>query len=176
MSYGLTRLEANALSQIPLNNTTIKAIVRDRVERYNRFTVVASRKMSEGKWRPGDFWKKWLENLSRLYTKEGWRVQGKYQKNQVRRPVGSLNPWAMFRNYEKSYPDKRHVSPWEVKAVKNSNKGFDRGQIFVQRAAMGSSAGRIRGWIEQLNQTILSAPGGERARMIIQRRRLEAML
>lgn len=97
------------------DNEALKLMIEDRLRRRIRFEKIAQRKIEAGTWRYKDLRGKWLQNLSRLYSKQEWRVKegpvGEQQKNLTKwRP----NPWAMYRRYKKVAPDPEgYESPWK---------------------------------------------------------------
>lgn len=123
-------------------NAALKAMTEARLLRRIRFEKIASTKIALGKWRRRDLGKKWANNLSRLYSKRGWRVRegpvGDQQKNLTK---GRPNPFAMYRHYKKDIPDppgyespyKRKVSRRHIRVTKDMiDKQRERRRIDVR--------------------------------------------
>lgn len=177
-----TPLEVRELSKLPRNTPALKQMVQDRVERRARFEKLAATKIASGRWKRGDVQKKWLLNLSRMYTKRGWRVKEGATGKQQPMPKGSPNPWAVYRNYDKQAPDKAYLSPWEIRQVAHGKTRLEKGLVFVQTIEKQAQAGKglnksvIRNWVEQKNEAIKKAKGGKKAQLMIERNRLERLL
>lgn len=184
-----TPREAKMLSEIPANTPALKLCREARIVRWNKFEKLAATKIANGKWRRGEIKQKWINNLSRLYTRMGWRVKGEYQKGQQIMPRGSPNPFAMYRYFEKltgghDAQGQEYIAQWQARQVKHGKNRLEKGLIFVQREEKKAKAApskkasdaQIRSWIEQKNTAIASATGKRKQQLVIERNRLERML
>ncbi len=184
-----TPREAKMLSAIPANTPALKLCREERLARWNRFEHIAATKIANGKWRRGEIKEKWLNNLSRLYTKMGWRVKGEYQHGQQIMPRGSPNPFAMYRFYEKmtgghDAQGQEYIAQWQARQIKHGKNRLEKGLIFVQREEKKAKATpskkandtQIRSWIAEKDLAINSASGKRKQSLIIERNRLERML
>ncbi len=171
----LTPIEAREFSVLPKSTPALKGLVVDRNARWERFVKIANSKLRKGKWRQRDLPSKWLANLSRMYHKRGWRVKEGPRGRQKPMAKGSVNPWAMYRSYERQFPGKGYRSPWEIKQVRGGKTPFDRGQVFIQKAEKGVGKSTIQHWIDQLTESIRLFPQ-DRERFETQREKLRGML
>jgi len=177
VSRYFTPLEARELSTLERETPALKLVIFDRERRRARFEEIASRKLRLGVWRRRDIPAKWMNNLSRMYTQRGWRVQEGPIGNQPSMPRGSPNPWAMYRSFERIAPKSRGVSPWQLRKVFGKTR-LERGLIFIQRAERrgGASLDQVRQWIGEKDAAIKRARGGRRKQLIVERDRLERLL
>jgi hypothetical protein len=176
-------LEARELARLPKSTPALKEMIADRLERRARFEHVAATKIASGKWRRTAVHKKWLSNLSRMYSKRSWRVKEGPKGGQQVMAKRAPNPWAMYRSYVKQSGDKGYVSPWELKQIKGGKTALQQGLIFVQGAERKLQAhdgtvnkGMIRSWMDQKDESIKHARGKHREQLLIERRRLEKLL
>jgi len=174
---GFTPLEARELSVLEKQTPALKLLIAEREQRRTRFEKIASRKIALRVWRRRDIPAKWTNNLSRMYTKRGWRVREGPVGNQPDMPRGSPNPWAMYRSAEKVAPPKRGVSPWQLRKVFGKTR-LERGLIFIQQAEKrgGVSLDQVRQWISEKDTAIKRARGGRRKQLIVERDRLGRLL
>ena len=177
VSRHFTPLEARELSALPYKTPAMQQMVSERLRRRARFEKTAARKVSRREWSRTSISQKWAENLSRVYSYRGWRVQEGPRGDQHPMPVGSPNPWAMYRAVERVAPPKRHISPWQLRRPTGRTR-LERGLVFVQRAerAGGVGADQLRQWILEKGAAIRVARGSRRKQLIIERNRLEARL
>jgi hypothetical protein len=176
-----TPLEARELSVLPKNTPALKLMRQERIARRTRFEKLAATKLAKGKWTRSQVEKKWLANLSRMYYLKRWRVQYGPKGKQHKLPKGTPNPWAMYRAYEKRTGGtgaKGYVSPWQLKQLRKGKSLLDRGQIFVQKVKRGQAIGKsqIARWVDQLGESIKSARGQRRERLVQQRDNLRGLL
>jgi len=184
LSAHFTPLEARMLKELPRNNPARRQMIADRIDRWDRFVKIANRKLQSSAWRRSQVPQKWLNNLSRTYSKLHLRVRFGPTGNQMPLPKRSPNPWALYRWYERQYGGpggKPYVSPWQLKQTKSGRTELQKGLIFVQKAEKGYKGGElskatIRSWIGQKNEAIRLARGKHRARLQIEVRRLEGLL
>lgn len=121
---------------------------------------------------------KWKLNLKRYYKKNNWIVEEGPKGKQKGPMKGSPSPWAAYREYERTYPGKDYVSPWELKKIKGKTV-FDRGQIFLSKAEKNSvspGADTLKYWISQLGNSINMAKGKQKQQFMKQRERLQEIL
>lgn len=177
---GLLPLEARLLARIPSITPALRAVVKARSERYDRFTKIAARKVESGQWKVSMLQSKWVANITRMYQRNHWRVQGKYLwgTKQPKMKKGSPNPYAMYRAYENVVPDKGYRSPWEVRQLRSGKGKLAKGLIFIQRKEREGkvSSSLLRGWIANKKQAIEQARPSRRPQLRLELRRLEAML
>lgn len=183
-----TPREARELSTLSKNTPALKLVREARQTRWARFERIAAAKISQGKWRRGQVGAKWIKNLSRMYTKNNWRVQEGPTGDQPRMAKHSPNPWAMYRSAEKAAGgpgSKGYISPWEVVAIRPRGESrLERGLIFVQQMerrarreeGSGLSMTQLRSWIEQKEAAISEAKGRRKEQLIIEKNRLERLL
>ncbi len=176
-----TPLESRELSKLPKNTPALKMLRADRIARWERFGKIAAHKISYGRWQADDVPGKWLNNLSRLYSKRRWRVQYGPEGDQQPMPKRSPNPWSMYRDYERVAPDKGYVSPWQLRQIKGGKTLLQKGLIFVQQTEKKLHEGTIskpvlRSWLDQKGQAIKRARGKNRAVLQIEYNRLERLL
>lgn len=183
--HHFTPLEARMLSVLPKATPALKLLVAERDARRERFEKLAAHKIATGRWRRQDVPNKWVANLTRMYSKRGWRVKEGPRGDQPAMPRHSPNPWAMYRSYEKQVggpKSKDYVSPWELKQIKHGTTKLQKGLVFVQKLekeskrAGGVSKNMIRSWISDKDEAIRNARGRNRAQLIIERNRLERLL
>ncbi len=185
--YGFLRahfflpLEARELSKLPKSTPAFRLMVQDRDARRARFERMAANKIAKGRWRRGDVDRKWLKNIARLYSRRGWRVKFGARGAQQKMPRFSPNPFSMYRAYERRAPGKDHVSPWEVKQLKQGKTLLQKGLIFVQQTEKkvregGISKPMLRQWIDQKKEAVKGARGKRRVQLQIEQRRLEGLL
>lgn len=174
---GFTSLEARELSVLEKRTPALKLAIAEREQRRARFERIASRKLGLGVWRRRDIPAKWMNNLSRMYTQRGWRVQEGARGDQQSMPRGSPNPWAMYRSFEKIAPKSRDVSPWQLRKVFGKTR-LERGLIFIQRAERrgGASLSQVGQWIREKDVAIKKARGQRRRQLRVERDRLERLL
>ncbi len=171
-------LEARELSKLPKATPALKLMVLDRLERRARFEKIAARKLEQGKWKRSEIPKKWVNNISRMYSRMGLRVKegprGKQQKLAKRTP----NPWALYRKFVRQAPGKKHVSPWELRQVHKGKTPLARGLVFVQKAEKAGSISKrqLRQFIAEKKETIRGSRGQRRAQLTIELGRLEKLL
>jgi len=177
-----TPREARELSKLSKNTPALQALRADRIARFERFSKIAAGKLERGKWRKRDLPGKWVKNLSRLYTKRGWRVKEGPRGKQQPMPLRGPNPWAMFRDYQvgagvskdyiRGYPDA------EGRRQARGKVSLLKGLVSIQQAEKkgGASPGMIRQWIAEKNEAIKSARGKRRVELMIERNRLERLL
>lgn len=184
LDHHFTPREAELLSAVPRKTPALLAMVRDRDARWERFLQLARTRVDKGKWRRDQVDGKWLGNLSRLYSKMGWRVKHgpvPYE-GVVKLGKSSTNPWAMYRAYVADRPNKKHKSPWERKQIKSGKTRLEKGLVFVQGAEQAEAAGKsvgkgmIRQWISEKELAIKGARGKRRTQLTIEKRRLERLL
>ena len=177
LSRWFTPLEARELSTLKKETPALKVAIREREIRRARFDKVAATKVARGVWRREDLPTKWRNNLSRLYSTRGWRVQEGARGAQQPMPRGFPNPWAMYRSMEKIAPPKKGVSPWQLRRIFGKTH-LERGLIFIQKAERrgGASASQVRLWIAEKNNAIKNARGQRRAQLTVERNRLEKLL
>ena len=177
-----TPFEARQLSKLTLNIPALKLAREERQARWGRFEKIAAKKIDSGRWSRGQLATKWLKNLSRMYTKHGWRVKEGPKGKQTQMPKGSPNVWALYRDAERRIGgpgSKGQESPWEVKRVNQTRMVLDRGLIQMQKAKReGKSPTRdeILQWIKELNEKIRTANGDRKRQLILQRSNLERRL
>lgn len=173
-----TPLEARELSALPKGDSVLRFLVQAREARRYRFERIASRKIYTGAWRRESLPQKWIDNLSRLYYRSGWRVQEGPRGRQRAMPKGSPNPWAMYRAAVKVAPPKRDISPWVLRQVRKGGTRLERGLIFIQQAERkgGLSRARVEQWLAEKDAAIKKARGQRRAQLQIERNRLVRML
>lgn len=176
-SHHFTPLEAREFSTLRKETPALKKAVEEREIRRARFEKVAASKVSRGLWRREDVAKKWRSNLSRLYTKHGWRVQEGARGAQQAMPKGSPNPWAMYRSMERLAPPKKDISPWQLRRVFGKTR-LERGLIFIQKAERGGGVGlpQVRQWIAEKDNAIKRATGQRKDQLVVERNRLERLL
>ncbi len=182
--HHFTPLESRMLRELPRNNAARKAMIQDRDDRWERFTRVVGYKVRSGKWTTQEIVDKWTANLSRMYTKNHLRVQYGPSGHQQRMPKGSINPWALYRYYERQLggPDgKAYVSPWQIRQIRTGKTPLQRGLIFVQGAERRLQSGMVNKstvtkWIEQKDEAIKKARGKKKVQLMIEKRRLERLL
>jgi len=179
-SEHFTPLEARELSKLPRNTPALKQMRDDRVARRERFDRIAARKLEQGRWRKSDVAGKWLKNLSRLYSKRGWRVKRGATGDQQKMPKRGANPWAAYRDYIKDTPDKGYTSPWQLRKVRML-RTLDQVKVLDQqreRRGVVSPLSRdtLVNWIDQLGQSIKQATGSRRAQLVEQKERLERLV
>ena len=177
ISRHFTPLEARELSTLKKETPALKEAIKRRAIRRTQFEKQAARKIASGAWSRDIVPKKWAENLSRLYTTRNWRVVEGARGDQQPMPVGSPNPWAMYRAYEKIAPPSKDVSPWQLRKVFGKTR-LERGLIYIQRAERrgGMSQTQLRLWITEKSNAIKRARGGHRAQLIVEKSRLEKLL
>jgi len=170
-------LEARELSTLKKETPALKVAIREREIRRARFDKVAATKISRGVWHREDLPTKWRNNLSRLYSSRGWRVQEGARGAQQPMPRGFPNPWAMYRSMEKIAPPKKDVSPWQLRRIFGKTH-LERGLIFIQKAERqgGASVSQVRLWIAEKNNAIRNARGQRRAQLTVERDRLVRLL
>jgi hypothetical protein len=160
-------------------------MIADRLLRRARFEKIVARKLERGLWSRDEVGSKWLKNLSRMYSKRGWRVQHGATGRQQKMPKHSPNPWAAYRDFERQVggtSTKGYVSPWEIKQIKAGKTLLDKGLIYIQRQERkgGTTTGvpkeMIQQWIDEKNRAILKARGERRRELIEQRERLRRSL
>jgi len=176
-----TPLEARELAVIPRNTPALKLMRQERIARRTRFEKLAATKLAKGKWTRAQVEKKWLANLSRMYYLRRWRVQYGPKGKQHKLAKGTPNPWAMYRAYEQRTggpKGKGYVSPWELKQLRKGKSLLDKGLISVQKVKRGQAIGKsqIAQWVDQLGESIKSARGQRRERLISQRDNLRGLL
>jgi len=179
--------EARALSILRSNTPALKLVRQERLERWAHFEHYAAGKVSRGKWRRQDVPHKWLDNLSRMYTKKRWRVREGPVGDQTDMPKGSPNPWAMYRDAERRMggPDsKNYISPWEIRQLTHGKTDLQRGLVFVQQVERkakekertGLDRTLVAQWIAEKEDAIRDARGKRRDQLIIEKNRLERLL
>jgi hypothetical protein len=180
-----TPREARELSVLPKKTPALQQMMDDRLTRRSRFEKIASRKIANGQWSRRDVPGKWIKNLTRMYSKRGWRVQHGAVGNQPKMPKGSPNVWAAYRGYEKAVGGpgtKNYVSPWELRQVKSGKTLLDKGLLYVQKqerkggTTSGVSKATIQQWIDGLDKSISKARGKRKQDLIAQRDRLRRQL
>jgi len=183
--HHFTPLEARALSLLPRINPARTAMIRARDARWERFLKIAEGKVARGLWRRSQLPEKWARNLARYYSRMGWRVKCGPTGGQPKMPKGAVNPWAMYRWFEKQFggpKGKPYVSPWERRQIAKGKTTLQKGLVFVQRLekqvgrAGGVSRAMIEQWIEQKKEAIEKARGKRRAQLRIEQHRLERLL
>lgn len=177
VSKHFTPLEARELSTLKKETPALKVAIREREVRRARFERIAATKVARGVWRREDLPTKWRNNLSRLYSGRGWRVQEGARGAQQPMPRGFPNPWAMYRSMERIAPPKKDVSPWQLRRIFGKTH-LERGLIFIQKAERrgGASASQVRLWIAEKNNAIRNARGQRRAQLTVERNRLTKLL
>lgn len=177
ISRHFTPLEARELSVLKKETPALNEAIKRRAIRRAQFEKQAARKVARGVWSRDIIPQKWTENLSRLYSTRNWRVVEGARGSQQPMPVGSPNPWAMYRSMEKIAPPKKDVSPWQLRKVFGKTR-LERGLIYIQRAERrgGMSQTQLRLWITEKGNAIRRARGGHRAQLIVERNRLEKLL
>ena len=185
ISAWFTPREARMLSVLPKKTPALKRMVEDRLSRRNRFEKIAAYKISYDQWRRQDVPDKWIKNLSRLYTKRGWRVKTGGVGKQPKMAKHSPNPWAAYRSYERlvgGTGTKNYVSPWELRNIKTGKTPLDKGLVFIQKQSLkgGTVSGvpkpMIEEWIRKKDVAIKKARGEHRKSLIEQRDRLRKSL
>jgi len=170
---------------LPRSTPALKTILAEREARWSRFERIAAYKISVGKWHRRQLGEKWLNNLSRMYTRNRWRVQYGPVGNQPDLTKGSPNPWAMYRDAERRTGGpggKGYVSPWEVRQLAQGKTRLEKGLLFVQqverkaRRRGGLNQDRVRQWIVEKDEAINAARGKRKEQLIIERNRLERLL
>lgn len=178
-AHWFTALECRELSTLGKMTPALKAAIADRGQRRARFEKAAAWKIHQGAWHRIDVPRKWYHYLSKLYTKNHWRVQEGPTGNQQSMPKGSMNPWACYRFFEKLRPGKKGVSPWETKPSKGKTY-LERGLVFVQQLERGTRKAsdiQIRTWIGQKRAAVRKSRDPRRKTQLrIEIRRLEALL
>ncbi|MGR3295985.1 MAG: hypothetical protein ACUZ8A_07150 [Candidatus Bathyanammoxibius sp.] len=171
-------LEARELSKLPKSTPALKLMVLDRLERRVRFEKIAARKLEQGKWKRSEIPKKWLKNISRMYSRMGLRVKEGPRGKQQRLAKRSPNPWALYRKFVKIAPGKKFKSPWEIKQILGGKAPLQKGLVHIQQAEKAGtvSPALIRQWIEKKDAAIARARGKNRAQLVIERGRLEKLL
>ena len=177
LSRWFTPLEARELSTLKKETPALKVAIREREIRRARFDKVAATKISRGVWRREDLPSKWRNNLSRLYSTRGWRVQEGARGAQQPMPRGFPNPWAYYRACERISPPKKDVSPWQLRRIFGKTH-LERGLIFIQKAERqgGASASQVRLWIAEKSNAIKVSRGQRRAQLTVERNRLVKLL
>lgn len=177
-----TPLESRQLSILPKSTPALKLLKEDRQARWARFEKIAAYKIASGKWRRGQIGAKWLKNISRMYTKHGWRVKEGPRGKQQPMAKGSPNAFAMYRDYERRVGGpgtNRHVSPGELGKTKSGKALLNRGLLYVQKARSEGRpplASHAKYWIDQLNEKINTTTGSQREQLIKQKNNLERSL
>lgn len=178
-----TPREARVLAESRRDAPAVKLLKQERMERWNRFEKIAARKIATGQWRRSEVYEKWTQNLSRMYSRKHWRVkEGPKGGQEDLGPVGSVNPWASYRDAEKRVGGRRHKgykSPWEAKQVKSGKTSLQKGLVFIQkreRSPRTKDSAQIRLWIAQKDEAIRQAKGRRKQQLMIERNRLERML
>ena len=177
VSKHFTPLEAREFSTLKKETPALKVAIREREVRRARFERVAATKVARGVWRREDLPTKWRNNLSRLYSSRGWRVQEGARGAQQPMPRGFPNPWAMYRSMEKIAPPKKDVSPWQLRRIFGKTH-LERGLIFIQKAERrgGVKVGQLARWIKEKETAIKLARGSRRSQLIVERNRLARLL
>jgi hypothetical protein len=180
-----TPREARELSTLSKNTPALKVVREERVARRARFEKIAAAKIAKGSWRRDIVEKKWLQNLSRMYSKKGWRVQEGPKGKQHPLAKGSANPWALYRDAEKRVGGpgtKGYVSPWEVRQISQGTTRLEKGLIFVQqverqaKSPKGLSQAQVRSWIAEKEDAIKESKGKRKTQLILEKNRLERLL
>ncbi len=171
-------LEARELSRLPKATPALKLMVMDRLERRVRFEKIAARKIETGQWKRADIPKKWIKNISRMYGRMGLRVKEGPRGKQQRLAKRSPNPWALYRKFVKIAPDKKHVSPWELRMVHKGKTPLARGLVHIQKAEKAGSVskGQVQRWIAEKKVSISGSRGKRRAQLTVELGRLERLL
>ena len=178
VSKYFTPLEARELSTLKKETPALKVAIREREVRRARFERVAATKVARGVWRREDLPTKWRNNLSRLYSGRGWRVQEGARGAQQPMPRGFPNPWAMYRSMLKIAPNREdYIAPWRLRRIFGKTH-LERGLIFIQKAERrgGASASQVRLWIAEKNNAIKVSRGQRRAQLTVERNRLAKLL
>jgi hypothetical protein len=182
---GFTPLEARELSVLPKSTPALKAMIEDRIAKRARFEKLAATKVAHGKWRRSQVGAKWLKSLSRMYSRNNWRVQHGPTGKQQSMPKHGINPWASYRAYEKQQggtKSKNYVSPWQIHQLASGKTRLEKGLVFVRQVERkakrdGSvSQSQVRSWIAQKEQAINESSGKRKAQLIIEKNRLERLL
>jgi len=109
-----SELEAREFSVLPRDNPALKKMYSDRQRRRAKFEHLASVKIRNGKWSRDMVASKWLANLSRFYSKMGYRVKQGPTGAQRWMPKRGVNPWSWYRDALKEAPNKPpYESPWK---------------------------------------------------------------
>jgi len=180
LSQGLTPLEAREFaSSLTRETPALRAFIADRVEFKRKFDADLLRRMEAGTLTitsNADVEARWRTAISKLYTRRGWRVQQGAVGDQPSFPRGSMNPWAGYRFYEKSNPDPRNVSPWQLRKHFGKTR-LERGLLFIQKAEKrgGATYTQISLWIAQKTNAIAKARGTRKAQLQIELGRLERL-
>jgi hypothetical protein len=175
-------LEARELSTLRRNTPTLKLIIKERRCRWERFKKIAARKTAYGRWKEGQLMVKWFKNLSRMYTKKGWRVKEGPKGRQQPMVKGSPNPWALFRDADRRIGDggsKRYVSPWHPKRINPNRTTLDKVILLVQKASREGhppSVGQLKQLIDDLSEQIKNATGLRQRQLVQQRNCAERIL
>ena len=184
-AHHFTPLEAREFSKLPRSNPGRKDMIAAREARWARFEKIAAGRVARGSWKRSQVIEKWAKNLARYYGRNQLRVMYGPTGAQQKIPKGAVNPWALYRKYERKQggPDgKGYVSPWQVRQLRKGKTRLEKGLLFIQnlemqtKAAGGVSKATIRGWIEQKDEAIKKARGGRKAQLMIERNRLERLL
>ncbi len=185
LSSWFTPKEARELSVLPKKTPALQQMIDDRLLRRARFEKIAARKIERGQWSRRDVPGKWIKNLTRMYSKRGWRVQHGAVGNQPKMPKGSPNVWAAYRGAEKQVggPDtKGYVSPWQLRNIRKGKTLLDKGLLYVQKqerkggTAQGLPKTMTQQWIADLDKAIAKSRGKHRQDLIAQRERLRRNL
>jgi len=177
VSRHFTPLEAREFSTLRKETPALKVAIWEREIRRARFDKVAATKISRGVWRREDLPAKWRNNLSRLYSARGWRVQEGARGAQQPMPRGFPNPWAYYRACERIAPPKKDVSPWQLRRIFGKTH-LERGLIFIQKAERqgGTKVGQLAQWVKEKEAAIKRARGSRRSQLVIERNRLARLL
>lgn len=173
-----TQLEAREFSKLRKDDPVLVNLMRDRLQKRNRFEKLASVKIHRGEWQLHELPQRWHQSLARLYSVRGWRVQEGARGRQQAMPKGSPNPWAMYRDRVKDSPGPRWVSPWQIRQIRKGKTRLEMGIVFAQRAEKrgGISTMEVVRWIEQKEKAIARARGPRRKQLKIERDRLTRLL
>lgn len=178
LSRNLTDKEAGEFSILPKNDPTLRLIIRDRAKRRRDFERLAEHYIATGKWRRGDVPFKWLDNLAVMYRMRHWTVKYGPTGMQQRMDKGDGNPWAMFRWFERITPERRWVSPWQLR-VYRGRTNLERGLIFIRKLERGKSKAtlvQMLSWIQQKTDAFNKSRDPRRKKQLRREiRRLEAM-
>ena len=183
LHYFLPR-EARELSVLPKSTPALKLLIAERASRRARFERTAAQKIATGRWRRQDILDKWTANISRMYTRRGWRVKEGPIGDQPKMARGSPNVWAAYRDAERQVggpKSKSYVSPWELKQIRKGKTKLQKGVVFVQKLEKqskkaGVSQTMLRRWVAEKEEAIRRARGKNRTQLIIEKNRLERMI
>lgn len=178
IAHHFSPMEARELATLRRMTPTLRSMIKERDIRRGRFENLAAGKIARGEWSREEVVKKWWKNISRMYSSQGWRVQEGARGTQHPMPRGFPNPWCWYRAREKTHPDPKHVSPWELRRHYGKTK-LERGLVFVQQLEKGARTAtqtQLRLWIGQKENAVAKARGARKEQLRIELGRLERLL